>query len=196
MRKLFTFLMMLIVFISYTMAQQAVTGMVTAEDGAPLPGVTLVVKGTTIGTITNVEGNYSLNVPAGDNTLVFSFIGMKPQEIEIGNQTTINVVMIADVIGLEEVVAIGYGTQKKGSITGAISSVSSEDIQELPIIDAGSALQGRVAGVMAMSSGSRPGEGVTIRIRGRRSLTATNEPLYVIDGILFLVIYCISSNFF
>lgn len=183
MRKLFTFLMMLIVFISYTMAQQAVTGIVTAEDGAPLPGVTLVVKGTTNGTVTSIDGNYSLNVPAGDNTLVFSFIGMKPQEIKIGNQTTINVVMIADVIGLEEVVAIGYGTQKKGSITGAISSVSSEDIQELPIIDAGSALQGRVAGVMAMSSGSRPGEGVTIRIRGRRSLTATNEPLYVIDGI-------------
>ncbi len=183
MRKLLMLLTVLIVFISYTMAQQTITGMVVSEDGTPLPGVTVVVKGKTLGAITNIEGQYALNIPDNENTLVFSFIGMKSQEVVIGNQTSINVTLIADIIGLEEVVAIGYGTERKGSITGAISSVSSEDIQELPIIDAGSALQGRASGVMALSAGSRPGDGVTIRIRGRRSLTATNEPLYVIDGI-------------
>ncbi|WP_175552466.1 SusC/RagA family TonB-linked outer membrane protein [Tangfeifania diversioriginum] len=165
------------------MSQKTVTGVVSSEDGMVMPGVTVVVKGTTIGTITNEMGQYSVEVPEENDVLVFSFIGMKTQEISIGNQSAINVTMLSDVIGLEEVVAIGYGTERRGNITGAISSVTTQDIQEMPIIDAGSALQGRAAGVMALASGNRPGDGVTIRIRGRRSLTATNDPLYVIDGI-------------
>ncbi|HDR67411.1 MAG TPA: TonB-dependent receptor, partial [Bacteroidaceae bacterium] len=165
------------------MSQKTVTGRVTSEDGMVIPGVTVVVKGTSVGTVTNEMGQYSVTVPEGNDVLVYSFIGMKTQEISVGNQSTINVVMLADVIGLEEVVAIGYGTERRGSITGAISSVTTQDIQELPILDAGSALQGRATGVMALASGNRPGDGVTIRIRGRRSLTATNDPLYVVDGI-------------
>jgi len=160
-----------------------ITGKVTDQFGEPLPGVTIVVKGTTVGSVTNTDGSYVLNIPENSKMLVFSFIGLRSQEITIGNQHTINVTMESDIIGIEEVIAIGYGTEQRGSITGAISSVSKQDIQELPVIDAGSALQGRAAGVMALSAGNRPGEGVTIRIRGRRSLTATNEPLYVVDGI-------------
>ena len=183
MRKFLILFILNIALINYSMAQKTVTGTVSSEDGSALPGVTVVVKGTTVGAVTNEMGQYSLSVAEDQNVLVFSFIGMKPQEIEVGTQSVINVVMLADVIGLEEVVAIGYGTERRGNITGAISSVTTQDIQELPIIDAGSALQGRATGVMALSSGNRPGDGVTIRIRGRRSLTATNDPLYVVDGI-------------
>lgn len=183
MRKLLILFALLFASVNYAMSQRTVTGRVTSEDGMVMPGVTVVVKGTTVGTVTDEMGQYSLNVPEGSDVLVFSFIGMKPQEITVGNQSTINVVLLADVIGLEEVVAIGYGTERRGSITGAISSVTTQDIQELPILDAGSALQGRATGVMALASGNRPGDGVTIRIRGRRSLTATNDPLYVVDGI-------------
>ncbi|MDA3821896.1 MAG: SusC/RagA family TonB-linked outer membrane protein [Bacteroidales bacterium] len=182
MRKFLLLSVMFIVCVSYTMAQRTVTGTVSSTDGA-MPGVTVVVKGTTIGTITDAEGQYSINVPEENEFLVFSFIGMKTEEVSVGNTTTINVSLEEDVVGLDEVIAIGYGTQRKGSVTGSISSVDSDDIQELPVIDAGRALQGRATGVVALASGTRPGDGVTIRIRGRRSLTATNDPLYVIDGI-------------
>ena len=164
--------------------ERTVTGTVT--DGAnseALIGVNIVVQGTTTGAITDVNGNYSIVVPSGDNALVFSFVGYAVQSIVVGNQTIINIELAASTVGLDELVVIGYGTQRRGSITGAIASVSSDDIQELPVTDAGSALQGRAAGVVALSAGNQPGEGVTIRIRGRRSLTATNEPLYVVDGI-------------
>jgi len=177
---------MLIVLIGFSgnlMAQKVVTGKVTDEDQNPLAGVSVQVKGTTVGTLTDADGNFSLTVPADARILSFSFVGMKANDIAIGDKTTVNVVMAVDVGLLDEVVVTGYGTQRRRSITGSISSVTSEDIQELPVIDVGSALQGRATGVVALASGNQPGEGVTIRIRGRRSLTATNEPLYVVDGI-------------
>lgn len=183
MRKLFFVLMMLIAYISYGMAQISVTGTVSGEDGVPVPGVTIMVQGTTVGTTTGVNGQYSINVPEGYDILEFSFVGMTTQRVSIDGRTTISVTMVDDFIALEEIVAVGYGVQRRGDITGAISSVSSRDIMELPSMDAGSVLQGRAAGVMALSSGTRPGQGVTIRIRGRRSLTADNNPLYVVDGI-------------
>jgi TonB-linked SusC/RagA family outer membrane protein len=179
-------LLMLIVFAGLSIslaAQKVVTGKVTDENQAPLTGVSVMVKGTTVGTLTDIDGAFSLSVPDNARILSFSFIGMKTSEIEIGTQTTFNVTMEVDIGMLEEVVVIGYGTQRRGSITGSIASVTTEDIQELPVIDVGSALQGRATGVVALASGNQPGEGVTIRIRGRRSLTATNEPLYVVDGI-------------
>jgi len=176
-------LIVLLGFSTILMAQKVVTGKVTDEDQNPLVGVSVQVKGTTIGTLTDTNGNYELSIPADTRILSFSFIGMKATDIDIGNRTTVSVVMSVDVGLLDEVVVVGYGTQKRGNITGSISSVTTEDIQELPVIDVGSALQGRATGVVALSSGNQPGEGVTIRIRGRRSLTATNEPLYVVDGI-------------
>lgn len=183
MRKFLLLSVMFIVCVSYTMAQKTVTGTVSSPDGSALPGVTVVVKGTTIGTVTGTNGQYTIEVPEEENILVFSFIGMKTNEVSVGNNTSIDVTLEEDVVGLEEVIAVGYGTQRKGSVTGSISSVDSEDIQELPVLDAGNALQGRAAGVVSMSSGSRPGDGVTIRVRGRRSLTASNDPLFVVDGI-------------
>ncbi len=183
MRKLLLLLMVFFVTTISTMAQKTINGTVSDMDGNPLPGVTVIIKETVSGAITNQDGKYTLEVPENANVLLFSFIGMKSQEVEIGNQSTIDISMEPDVIGLEEVVAIGYGTEQRGSITGAITSVTSEDIQELPAVDVGGALQGRAAGVVSISSGTRPGDGVTIRIRGRRSLTADNNPLFVVDGI-------------
>ncbi|HKL31734.1 MAG TPA: carboxypeptidase-like regulatory domain-containing protein, partial [Tangfeifania sp.] len=136
MRKFLLLSVMLIVCASYTMAQKTVTGTVSSSDGSVMPGVTVVVKGTTIGTVTNSEGEYSVGVPEENDILVFSFIGMKTTEVSVGNNTKVDVTLEEDVVGLEEVIAIGYGTQRKGSVTGSISSVDSEDIQELPVLDA------------------------------------------------------------
>jgi TonB-linked SusC/RagA family outer membrane protein len=164
--------------------ERTVTGTVT--DGATneaLLGVNIVIQGTTTGVISDANGNYSITVPSDDASIMFSFVGYTVQSVPVGNQTVIDIVLQPSTVGLDELVVIGYGTQRRGSITGAISSVSSDDIQERPVSDAGTALQGRATGVVALSAGNQPGEGVTIRVRGRRSLTATNEPLFVVDGI-------------
>jgi len=183
MRKLLLFFAVFIVTLCSAMAQKSITGKVIDESGEPLPGVSVFVKGTTTGTVTGIDGDYTLSGVPEQSTLVFSYIGMITQEIAITNQSSVNVTLQADAIGLEEVIAIGYGTEQRGSITGAISSVSTDDIQEMPVTSAGNALQGRAAGVVALQNGSRPGDGVTIRVRGRRSLTADNNPLFVVDGI-------------
>jgi TonB-dependent starch-binding outer membrane protein SusC len=162
--------------------QPAVSGTVTDEFGEPLPGVTVVVKGTTQGTVTNADGNYSLaNIPE-DATLVFSFVGMRTQEIPIGNQTSINVEMEVDAIGIEEVVAIGYGTRKKKDLTGAVSQIDSEELQKEIKMSPELAMQGKMAGVYISNPGSSPTTRPTVRIRGISTL-GFNDPLYVIDGV-------------
>ena len=165
-------------------AQNTVSGAVTdAEDGGVLPGVNVVVKGSTIGTVTDIEGSYSLSVPDGETILVFSSVGYLGQEVAVGNQSTVNVTMNPDIQSLSEVVVVGYGTQEKRDVTAAIASVSEEEIKEMPVASPIEALQGRVAGLDIRSAGGRPGQGVTVQIRGRRSIEAGNDPLYVIDGI-------------
>ncbi|HEX8531775.1 MAG TPA: SusC/RagA family TonB-linked outer membrane protein, partial [Cytophagales bacterium] len=165
-------------------AEVAVSGRVTAaEDNSPLPGVSVVVKGSTTGTVTDSDGRYKLNVPGTESVLVFSFVGYVSEEVAVGNRTSIDINLAADIEALSEVVVVGYGTQKKSQTTGAISSVGSKEIMELPITNARQALQGRAAGVDVIQTGSRPGGGVTVRIRGRRSINASNDPLYVVDGI-------------
>ncbi len=164
-------------------AQNAqVRGTVSDETGAPLPGVTILVKGTTTGTTTDIDGQYVISTPS-NGVLVFSFIGYTPVEREVGNQSQINISLSPDLSDLDEVVVVGYGTVKKSQLTGAISSVGNKEIQELPIKDARQALQGRAAGVDVTQPGSKPGASPQVRIRGRRSFNASNEPLYVIDGI-------------
>ena len=159
-----------------------ITGKVIS-NGEPLPGVSIRLKGANIGTTTGVDGNYTLNVPENGGTLVFSFLGFITQEKVFSRAETVNVNLLEDSQSLGEVLVVGYGTQTKSQVTGAISSVSAKEISELPITNAQQALQGRAAGVEVLSSGNRPGDGVNVRIRGRRSFNAGNDPLYVVDGI-------------
>lgn len=162
--------------------QKTISGRVTDTSGEPLPGVTVVIKGTMQGTVTDFDGNYSIpNVPA-TGTLVFSFVGMKSQEIVVGNQSSINLVMEQDAIGIEEVVAVGYGTMKRSSLTGSISKVNANDIEDFPVVNVVDAIQGRAAGVY-VSPSRQPGENPSITIRGTRSLSASNDPLLIVDGM-------------
>lgn len=158
--------------------QNAISGKITDENGEPLPGVTVIIKGTTQGTVSDFEGNYSItNIPTG-SILQFSFVGMKTQEFEIVNQSTFNVTMVADAIGLEEVVAIGYGTVRKSDLTGAVSSVSSDEIKKQPVTNLSQAIQGRTSGVVVSNNSGAPGGSVKIRIRGANSILGNNDPLY------------------
>ena len=164
--------------------EQTITGQViSGDDNKPLPGVNVAVKGTTRGTTSDASGQYRISVPNNKAELVFSAVGFVSQEITVGSQSTINVTLTTDTRSLNEVVVIGYGTQKKSQLTGAISSVTSKQITEMPITNIGQAMQGRVAGVDVAQSGSKPGSTPTIRVRGRRSFNAGNNPLYVVDGI-------------
>lgn len=160
-----------------------VKGKVTDEDGNPLPGVNIIIKGTLTGTITDLDGNYSIEVEDPDAILVFSFIGFRTQEVEISGRTAINITLTEDIIGLEEVVAIGYGTVKRSDLTGSVSSIDESSFNKGHYISVDDLITGRVAGVNINQTSSEPGGGVTIRIRGASSITAGNEPLYVIDGL-------------
>lgn len=162
---------------------QTVTGTVTSqEDGEPLIGVSIVVKGTTQGTVTDIDGKYSIEVPSGESTLVFSFVGYAREEIQVGTQSVINLSMAADISTLSEIVVVGYGTQTEGSLTGSVSKLSSEKIETMPVSSIESALQGQVSGVTVTNTGS-PGTSPTVRIRGIGSVSYAADPLYVIDGI-------------
>lgn len=176
------FLFLLALSINVYGQSSVVKGQVTDESNEPVPGTTVIVKGTTSGTITDLDGNYSISV-SNNAVLVFSFIGFISKEIIVGNNSIINVTLNTDLSDLEEVIVVGYGTQKKSQLTGAISSVGAKEIQELPISNARQALQGRAAGVDVTIAGSKPGSGPQVRIRGRRSFSAGNDPLYVVDGI-------------
>ncbi len=168
----------------FALAQsRTVTGKVTDENGGNLPGVNVLVKGTTNGTTTNADGQFSLTVPSGDATLVFSFIGFLTAEKPVGNQSVLGVTLAPDVKALSEVVVIGYGTQERRNVTGAIASVKASDIQSVPSPSTDQLLQGRAAGIQVISNTGAPGGAVTVRIRGATSINASNDPLYVVDGV-------------
>ncbi|MFN4145541.1 MAG: SusC/RagA family TonB-linked outer membrane protein [Runella sp.] len=164
--------------------ERTLTGTVTSsEDGLPLPGVSVVVKGTTRGANTDGEGKYKITVPANAR-IQFSFVGFTPQEINVGNRATIDVQLVSDAAQLSEVVVTGYGaTLKKKETTGATSSVKGKEIENLPMQSFDRALQGRSAGVQILSSNGTPGGAVQVRIRGTGSISAGNEPLYIVDGV-------------
>ena len=162
-------------------AQQTVTGTVTDELG-PLAGANVIIKGTSTGTTTDFDGNFTLNNVSGDAVLILSYLGYRTQEVPVNNRTTINVQMEADMGALDEVVVVGYGTQSRAAVTGAISTVSEEDITALPVTNAEQALQGRAPGVTIINSGS-PGTSPVVRIRGLGTPN-NNNPLYVIDGVI------------
>ncbi|GAF04874.1 SusC/RagA family TonB-linked outer membrane protein [Saccharicrinis fermentans] len=162
----------------------SITGIVSDSSGEPVPGVSIVLEGTTIGTISNTDGAYSLEVPE-TGRLLFSFIGFKNQAIPIDGKNVVNVVLIEDTENLEEIVVVGYGTQRKEAVTGSVSSVRGDIVREMPSANVSQALQGRVAGVQLAQTSTKPGADMQIRIRGVRSLNASNDPLVVLDGIPF-----------
>ena len=163
--------------------QKNVSGKVTDSSGSTLPGVSVVVKGTTAGNITDSDGNYTLNNIPANSILQFSFIGMKTLEIPVAAKTTINVVMTEESVGLDEVVAIGYGTVKKSSLTSAISKIGEDAFRDRPLTSTAEGLQGQLAGVRVQSTSGLPGAEPRIRIRGVNTINGDSSPLYVVDGV-------------
>ncbi len=176
--------LMVFVFGLYTMAQTTVKGTVVDSTDEPLIGVSVFEKGNPAGgTATDLDGNYTITVKNPKATLVFSYVGMDTQEIKLNGQTTLNVTMSDNAISLQEVVAVGYGTQRKSDITGSVARLSEDQMRQTIVTNADQMLQGKVAGVQVTTNSGAPGGATSIRIRGASSLNSSNEPLYVIDGV-------------
>ncbi|MDC1226891.1 carboxypeptidase-like regulatory domain-containing protein, partial [Algibacter sp.] len=183
-------LLLAIVFSSFTAinleAQDRVSGVVKDVGGIPLPGVSIIQKGTTRGASTDFDGNYSLELTLGEKTLVFSYLGFKTIEIPVNGKTTINITLEEDVASLDEVVVIGYGTQKKESVVAAISQIKGEELMErnLGVANVEQALQGNLPGVTAIQGSGVPGEdNLKIYIRGKSSWNTDGDPLVLVDGV-------------
>ena len=189
MKRKLTFITWLILFCSGTFAQFQIQGVVSDQDGQPLPGANVVVKGSAQGTITDAEGKFSLSDVTGETIFAVSFIGMLSQEIIVGDQTQFEIRLLPDIMQLEDIVVIGYGTVRKKDLTGAVSSVKSEDITIAPVNNTIEAMQGRVAGLDITRSDGRASSGMNILLRGSRSIRENedgeygDEPIYIIDGI-------------
>ncbi len=167
-----------------SMAQSKVTGIVTENGIMPLPGVSVIIKGTTIGVSTDFDGKYAFSEGINDNSiLVFSYLGFKTQEILVNGQSVIDVQLQEDASLLDEVVLVGYGSQLKKDITGSVSTIDSEAFESRPNTQVGSLLQGQTAGVQVISGSGKPSGGFSVRIRGTNSINASSEPLYVVDGV-------------
>lgn len=161
--------------------REKISGTVKDESGMGLPGVTVLVEGTTTGTVTDIDGNFSIEASEGQ-ALIFSFIGLQRQRIVVGSATLLDVVMRTEENNLEEFVVVGYGTLQKKDITGSVSAISSEELKDQPVVSVDQAIAGRLAGVVVTQATGAPGGGTSVRIRGAGSLSAGNEPLYVVDG--------------
>ncbi|MGA0560175.1 SusC/RagA family TonB-linked outer membrane protein [Larkinella sp. VNQ87] len=162
-----------------------VKGVVSDDKGNTLPGATVSVKGTTQGTTTDAEGRFSINLPAGSNVLVISFIGMKTQEVEVGTRTNLTITLVANDQSLDEVVVIGYGTAKRSDVTSSITTIKATELKDIPAAGVDQLLQGKAAGVTVTSNGGQPGGGVSVKVRGVTSINS-NDPLFVIDGVPFV----------
>ena len=182
MKQIYLFWLLLLLPFTLT-AQTVISGVVMAEgEPDPVIGANVMVKGTTNGTITDFDGNFILNANVGDVLLV-SYMGYKSQEVK-ATATLMQITLKPDNVMLDEVVAVGYGTMKRSDLTGAITSVSAEDLNKAPVAGLDQALQGRAAGVTVITNSGQPGEGATIRIRGIGSAKGGNDPLYVVDGVI------------
>jgi len=181
----FLFLLMFFCFTLLSYGQTNVTGKVTDSKGETLIGVNVIIKGTQQGTITDINGNFTLSVPSANSTLEFSYIGYKSQDIALNGRTTINVTLEEDTQALEEVVVVGYGTQKKVNLTGSVQNVSSDDIVKRNVSNTSIALQGLVPGVSVTTTSGRPGyDGGGITIRGTGSINSSSRPLVLIGGVI------------
>lgn len=183
MKKSFLLPVLLLLIPFFLSAQVRVTGIVTdGSDGQTVIGANILVKGTDRGTITDIDGSYEIEVPGPDAVLLFTYIGYQPQEILVGDRTRIDVVMEVEASLLNEIVVVGYGVEKRSNISGAVSTVSSEEFAETPILRAEQALQGRTAGVQVAQNSGSPGSGLTVRIRGVGTIN-NSDPLYIVDGV-------------
>jgi TonB-dependent SusC/RagA subfamily outer membrane receptor len=167
---------------SFVAAQQSVSGTVADSAGVPLPGVNVVIKGTNTGASTDFDGNFTIDA-ADTDVLIFSFVGFKDQEATIGDNTSFSILLEEEASFLDEIIVTGYGTQTRREVTASIVRVDAEDIARIATSSSIDAIKGQVAGVDIQSAGGRPGQSPVVRIRGRRSLSASNDPLYVVDGI-------------
>ncbi len=177
-------LSLLLLTVLNAFSQITVTGKITADvDQMPLPGVNVLVKGTGTGTITDADGMYEIEVPSGEALLVFSMVGMLTEEMSVGDRTVIDLIMVTDIIGLQEIVVVGYGTMKKSDIAGSIVSVKGDELLEVKTNNVLESLQGKVPGLDITPSDGRAGSGVDMLVRGKRSLQAESDPLVIVDGI-------------
>lgn len=190
-RTMMVFLSFFLLSIAFSQNTFKVAGKVTDDAGKPVAGVSVLVKGTNIGTTTILDGSFQLSVPSGKSVLIFSSVGFTDQEVNVNDQGTVNVTLAPGASNLQDVVVVGYGTRKRVEVTGATSSISGENLRSVQTTNLTQALQGRLPGVLSTPNGFRPGQGSSIRIRGNRSLSASNEPLYVVDG--FPVSYTIDD---
>lgn len=186
MRKIALLLTIVMIVLSQAVSAQTrtITGtVISADDGSTLPGVSIVVKGTSIGAVSDIDGEFSINIPSDENTLVFSFIGMQTIEVNIEGENNIEIEMSSSQIAMDEVMVVAYGSTTKQAKTGAATQVQTAQLAETPVVSIDKALSGKVPGLMVTTSGGQPGSNSSIRIRGTSSVNAGNEPLYVIDGI-------------
>jgi TonB-linked SusC/RagA family outer membrane protein len=187
MNKVLSILSLLLLGTLYAAAQgKTVTGKVTDDKGAPIESVSVVVKGTTTGTVTGANGTFSLNIPSSARTLVFSNVNFKATEVSINNRTVFNVSLVSSSKGMEEVVVVAYGTQRKEAYTGSVGSIKAENIETRPVSNVLRAIEGNVPGVVTTSGSGQPGSSQAIRVRGFGSINATQEPLIVVDGVPYI----------
>lgn len=165
-----------------TFAQNQINGLITDTAGEPLIGASILIKGTSTGTITDYDGKYELRIEADQKVLIISYTGYEDQEITIGNRTTVDITLAESISLIEEVVVVGYGTQKRSKISGAVSTVTSDEITESPVLRTEQALQGRIAGVQVSQNSGSPGSALTVRVRGVGTIN-NSDPLYIVDGI-------------
>lgn len=194
-------LLILLFFLGFSVFAQAqktrqITGkVVEAENSLPIPGVSIILKGTATGTTTDNDGKYSINIPdENGQALVFSFIGYLTETIAIGSQSEVNVNLQSDVTQLGEVIVIGYGQIKKRDVTGSIVSLKTEDLTKIPSTNVMESLQGKIAGVDITRSSGQAGAGINVTVRGNRSITANNNPLFIVDGIQYSTIQDLNPN--
>ncbi|MGM0573304.1 MAG: carboxypeptidase-like regulatory domain-containing protein, partial [Bacteroidota bacterium] len=187
MKRIFILGLMLLIMSGMQAFGQTMTisGIVTdADEGETLPGVSVVIQGTTVGTVTDSEGYYEIEAPS-DAVLVFSFVGMRTQEVPVEGRSEINVEMVPDMMALDEVLVVAYGTSRRESFTGVADVIDSESIERRDVSNISRALEGSAPGVQVTSGGGQPGSGISVRLRGFGSMSASNAPLYVVDGAPF-----------
>jgi len=182
MNKLFYVVLTSLLSIAMMSAQKSVTGLISDSDGEPLIGANILIKGSGEGTITDIDGRYSLMATPGD-VLEVSYTGYNSKEMIVGEASVMDLTMNFDAVGLEDIIVVGYAPQRRKDLTGSVSSVKTEDIEDVQLPSLETALQGRISGVQVTKNSGKPGGGINVNVRGRTSISASNQPLYVIDGV-------------